>query len=273
MKIFKKLSIVILVLALFVGGKFFMTVYAAEYQCDLTKKIRTTKVSTRQSEEIDTLKVGTYNIKSMNYGESVEKFKADVENLDLDVIALQEVDRNAMRSGNADMIQELAKVAGYQYYYFFPTMWILDGYYGLGIVSRYPINTVSSKLLPNSLIKEPRILTKTGLQVGNRVVSIYNTHVTYENNEYRTSQLEYIKKHVESDELSILLGDFNTFGMNGELVMENMRNINSDGQYLTFRTFAAPDNIFYSSAFTVLESGVQSSSFSDHNLLYASFQF
>lgn len=73
-------------------------------------------------------------------------------------------------------------------------MWILDGYYGLGILSKYPIIEVSAKLLPNSLLKEPRILTKTTIAFGNKEIDIYNTHLTYENNDYRISQMDFVKK-------------------------------------------------------------------------------
>ena len=86
----------------------------------------------------------------------------------------------------------MAEANGYSYYHFYSTMWILDGHYGLGILSKYPVIEVSSKLLPNSLFKEPRILTKTKIAFGNKEVDIYNTHLTYENNDFRISQMSVV---------------------------------------------------------------------------------
>lgn len=64
--------------------------------------------------------------------------------------------------------------------------------------------------------------------------------------------------HLEDfEDYAILTGDFNSFGINGEK------------EYMTFRDFAAPDDIFYSDKFTVNDQGLIMSSFSDHNLLYA----
>ena len=78
--------------------------------------------------------IGTYNIKSLNYGKNdLKSFNKDIIDLKLDIICLQEVDKNSLRSGNFDMLKIMANSSGYCYYYFYPTMWILSGYYGLGI--------------------------------------------------------------------------------------------------------------------------------------------
>lgn len=186
---------------------------------------------------------------------------------------MQEVDKNAYRSGNYDMLKEMAEANGYSYYHFYSTMWILDGYYGLGILSKYPVIEVSSKLLPNSLFKEPHILTKPKISFGDKEVDIYNTHLTYENNDYRVSQMNFVKEEIDFSNYVILASDFNSFGMNGDFEIDGINSINSEKEYTTFRNFVVPDDTFYSDKFAVKEQGLIVSSFSDHNLLYAELVF
>ena len=172
MKKMLKLIICIVILLFAVAGRFYYSVYASEYQCKLINN------NNLKLDSFSNLRIGSYNIKSLNYGkESLEDFNNDINGLDLDIICLQEVDKNAYRSDNYDMLKEMAEANGYSYYHFYSTMWILDGHYGLGILSKYPVIEVSSKLLPNSLFKEPRILTKTKIAFGNKEVDIYNTQM------------------------------------------------------------------------------------------------
>lgn len=259
--------IVILLIMLGIGGKFIFTIYASEYD----RSVSTSLPIVNNDDQI--LKVGTYNIKSMNYEDSTQLFQNEVLPLNLDVIVFQEVDKDAFRSGDIDMIEEMANVANFPYHHFYSTMWILDGYYGLGIISKYPIVEVKSSQMPNSILKEPRILSESVIQVGTQNIHIFNTHVTYEQNEFRQQQLNYIKEKVDGSENALLLGDFNSFGFNGSLTMDHMNSINSNQEFQTFKRFGSPDNIFYSSEFSLIDSNILESSFSDHNLLYASFQY
>ncbi|MCI9132558.1 endonuclease/exonuclease/phosphatase family protein [Thomasclavelia cocleata] len=268
MKKMLKLITCIVILLFAVAGRFYYSVYASEYQCKLINN------NNLKLDSFSNLRIGSYNIKSLNYGkESLEDFNNDINGLDLDIICLQEVDKNAYRSDNYDMLKEMAEANGYSYYHFYSTMWILDGHYGLGILSKYPVIEVSSKLLPNSLFKEPRILTKTKIAFGNKEVDIYNTHLTYENNDFRISQMNFVKEQIDFNNYAILAGDFNSFGMNGDFEIDGINSINSEKEYMTFRDFAAPDDIFYSDKFVVKEKGAIVSSFSDHNLLYAELAF
>lgn len=267
MKKILKIIFVFILISAFIIGRFFYTVYACEYDCILEND------NIEINHNAQSIRVGSYNIKSLNYGEGLDAFVHDVDIMNLDVICLQEVDKNALRSNNMDMVKEMAKAAGYKYYHFYQTMWILDGYYGLGILSKYPIIEVSSSLLPNSLFKEPRILTKTMILVGDKQFSIYNTHITYENNAIREDQLNFVKNHIDTNEYSILTGDFNTFGENKRLLLSDMESVNADGQFNTFGNYYALDDIFYSNKLSLVEANVKNTSFSDHNLLYAEFTF
>lgn len=267
MKKLLKMVVILILILTFIIGRFFYAVYASEYDCVLESEKVVVDSDSRS------IRVGTYNIKSLDYGEGLDEFVNDVEGMDLDVLCLQEVDSNSLRSNDMDMVKEMAEVAGYEFYHFYQTMWILDGYYGLGILSKYPITEVQSSLLPNSLIKEPRILTETKIQVGDIQFSIYNTHITYENNTIRRDQLNFVENHVDRSEYSILAGDFNTFGANKRLQLSDMDSVNADGRFKTFGSYYALDDIFYSNQLSLVEANVKTTSFSDHNLLYAEFNY
>ncbi len=72
---------------------------------------------------IDTLEVNIANQNFPNYGKNdLKSFNKDIIDLKLDIICLQEVDKNSLRSGNFDMLKIMANSSGYCYYYFYPTM-------------------------------------------------------------------------------------------------------------------------------------------------------
>ena len=55
----------------------------------------------------DQLRVATYNVKLLNHGEDLDKFAKEIKALQPDILCLQEVDQNALRSGNMDMVKEI----------------------------------------------------------------------------------------------------------------------------------------------------------------------
>lgn len=264
MKKILMIFLALIIVIVMVAGKFYYTIYASEYSCLLASESK--NLTTDQY-----LKIGTYNVHSLNYGKAdLKNFVNDVKDLQLDIICLQEVDKNAWRSENFDMVMTMAKEAGYPYYHFYSTMWLLNGYYGIGILSRYPITEVSSQLMPNSLIKEPRILTKTIIQYGKIPLTVYNSHVAYD--EYRSSQLEFIENNITNDGYTLLAGDFNYFfGYNQPWQMDKLNSVNDDESLMTYGNYGCPDNIYYSNRLKLVERAVKQSTFSDHNLLYAKF--
>lgn len=262
----KQFKLIIKILLMIISGRYYYSILTNEYCYKFVdqKKIQNLKTNT--------LGIGTYNIKSLNYGKNdLKSFNKDIIDLKLDIICLQEVDKNSLRSGNFDMLKIMANSSGYCYYYFYPTMWILSGYYGLGILSKYSIIEVMAQRLPNSIIREPRILTRTKLYFNEQIITIYNTYLTYADNQYRIKQMDYVKKHVDFNSYSILAGDFNSFKMNNKFKMEGVKCINENKKYKTFCEFAAPDNIFYADFFELKNCGLKKSSFSDHDLLYGEF--
>lgn len=218
-------------------------------------------------ENVETIHVATYNVKILNNGNDLDKAIEDLKPLDLDIICLQEVDKNSLRSKDMDMVKEIADGLGMDYYYFYKSMWLLDGHYGLGIISKYPIQEVSSQELPTDLFSEPRVLAKAEIVVGDEIINVYNTHLTWKSWNYHTDQIEYIKEHI-GRENTILMGDFNAYWDENKETVLDLNQMNHDlNPYITFRGVASPDNIFYTDDFEMIESGMIETSFSDHNSL------
>lgn len=83
---------------------------------------------------------------------------------------------------------------------------MVDGYYGLGLLSRYPILSVSSHSLPNELLKEPRILAGAKIQAGEEILSVYLTHLSYKERDVRWEQIDYLKEELQNERNTILMG-------------------------------------------------------------------
>lgn len=222
-----------------------------------------------QTSTPDQLRVATYNVKLLNHGKDLDKFTEEIKALQPDILCLQEVDQNALRSGNMDMVKEMAEACDMPYHHFYQTMWIMDGYYGIGILSRYPITEVSSTQLPNEFLKEPRVLGKAEINIHDRILNVYLSHLSFKERNARKDQIAYISKEIQNTTDTLFLGDFNTFQETDFFNIEGMQAVNHfKDPYITFRDFGFPDNIYYSNNFAQIQAGTIPSSFSDHNILY-----
>lgn len=219
------------------------------------------------------LRVATFNIKSLNHGEDFDQAVKEIVELDADILGVQEINKGARRFGNLDMTKALAQQCGYAYSYFFPTMWQVDGYYGLALFSRYPMSEVSSMRLPNNLVSETRILARADIMVHKQTLHVFVTHVGYKDQDMKKKQVEAVKTQVQNYDHAILLGDFNSFRETDFFSIPGMTAMNTaEHNYITFRGFAHPDNIFYSDEFQFVNEGMQETIFSDHHALYVDLQ-
>ncbi len=74
---------------------------------------------THQFDDVESVTIGTYNLKSLNMGESLEEAIVDLRAANLDIVCLQEVDEKSWRSIHLAMTKEIADALGYEYYAFF----------------------------------------------------------------------------------------------------------------------------------------------------------
>lgn len=158
------------------------------------------------------LRVVSYNIR---HGEGMDR-KLDLERtagvlkaLEPDFVALQEVDKNAARSGKVDEAAVLGKALG-MHHAFGKFMDFQGGEYGLAVLSRFPILETHVHRLPDGA--EPRVVVEVVTQPGGSgsKLSIGSIHLDWTKEELRVAQITALEKALgERKHPFVLVGDFN----------------------------------------------------------------
>ncbi|MFA7127276.1 MAG: endonuclease/exonuclease/phosphatase family protein [Bacilli bacterium] len=232
------------------------------------------------------LKVATYNIK---HGGPLGKNCQDIARLinqeNLDFIGIQEADFNISRSGKQNIIETIAKLAGYSYYTFHKALDYGDGEYGLGIISRYPYQVINSTPLVCS--KEPRILVEVNIQLEEDNIAFFVTHLelgTYA--QTRRHQFLQIKEALMSHKRFVLTGDFNVSDWNHQGAIFEYEEALGDYRFANhqqtcFYTYhsdyhvkdiAPIDNIITTRDIKMNHVYMIHNHYSDHNILIAEIQ-
>lgn len=120
------------------------------------------------------LRIGTWNIRAAQSA-PVEMLAAEIRAMQLDVIALQEVDVRTRRGGFVDEPTELANALGMQYVFAASIKWD-EGHYGLALLSRWPLVSAERHRLDSTPEAEPRIVLDVTVCPAGRPLHILNTH-------------------------------------------------------------------------------------------------
>ncbi len=169
------------------------------------------------------LKVMTYNLR---FGElaSLEEMAAYISNQQPDLVALQECDwkttrtRAPKQAGKA-FVNELAYHTGL-FGLYGKAIHYAGGYYGVGILSRYPIIRSERVYLPNPKPeKEQRVLLIADIELPDHsVVTFISTHLEVSSEKTRIAQIEFINKKVKELQTPVILaGDFNAIPSSKEI--------------------------------------------------------
>lgn len=136
------------------------------------------------------------------------------------IIALQEVERHSIRTVFQDQIKQLSVNTDMNYVYG-KSINVLNGEYGNGLLSKYPIEEYKVYDLPS--YSEQRTVLRAVINVEGLKVAIYNTHLGLKESE-RKEQLDYILQMTSADELDyILMGDMNTKADKMSVLTEHMK--------------------------------------------------
>jgi endonuclease/exonuclease/phosphatase family metal-dependent hydrolase len=226
------------------------------------------------------MRIATYNIRVADGGIHIDGVADELKVCGADIIGLQEIDLNVERSGKIDLLKLLAEKAGYPYYHFYPAIQLQGGFYGTGILSRHPILSVNMYKYECADF-EKRVLGNITVEIKGRKINFFNTHLSYEDLNIRTSQFEVMKKTVYENTPFIITGDFNVTGFDEFAVFSdcNLAN-NSRSAFLTFKGdecnyngFYSIDNIIASKVFMISSTKVLPSVNSDHEMLIADIEF
>ena len=218
------------------------------------------------------LVLATLNIRHGEEG--LDKIAEAIREAGPDIIGLEEVDVGCERSGYTDEPAELARLTGYPYHAFAKAISLGDGEYGTAILSRYPIEQFD--VIPlYSGAGENRSVGHAVISVEGVKLHVLVTHLSYNNRSLVIDQMETIGDMLDTFEHYALLGDLNSFHLEDISRLNAAYCVNRpDRSYITFHRWnLAIDNIVVSEGFSELSSGVSEKECSDHNLLYAIFQF
>jgi endonuclease/exonuclease/phosphatase family metal-dependent hydrolase len=158
------------------------------------------------------VRIATYNI---HHGRGVDGIidlpgLAEVmEQTGADIIGLQEVDQFTQRCNGVDQTAELAQRLGFngQFAAHFPYQ---GGYYGVAVITRFPIIAAKQYSLPTAPGCEARTLMQTTLDIHGVPVDFYNTHLEVRQQIIRELQCNTVADVLELGTLpTILTGDMN----------------------------------------------------------------
>lgn len=167
----------------------------------------------------DTLKVMTYNLR---FGElaSMADIAGFISSETPDIVALQECDwatyrERAPKQNGVRFINELAYRTG-MFGLYGKSIDYKQGYYGIGILSRYPVVRSERIRLPDcngmegKKQTEPRIMLLAEIELpSGRHVTFVCTHLEVSSSEVRVMQSQFINERLEDISPALIAGDFN----------------------------------------------------------------
>lgn len=159
------------------------------------------------------LRIMTYNLR---FGElaDMDRLAADIKAYNPDFVALQEVDVNTNRTASKhnnglNYVTELAQRTG-MFGYYGRAIDFGPGYYGIGILSRYPAERMEKYELPNPGNAEPRVLLSGVFEMPGQKIVFASTHLDYSHHETRKQQARYVVDVLKQSEYPVIVaGDFN----------------------------------------------------------------
>lgn len=222
-----------------------------------------------------TVRVATYNIRG---GSDVEHdlsiIAQDILDNNVEIVGFQEVDKNTNRSGNVDMVKELAALTGYEYCEFTRCISYDGGYYGTAILSKYPIEEYEAVFLPSGH-HEQRKLGHATININGVMLNFFNTHLSWEDADVRAEQFATIAEYTADCEYFIVTGDFNTANFDSFKAIPNSNIVNNEeNRMVSCGEDGAIDNIVYSDGIRLDGSGMYDEvDHSDHHMVWADFSF
>lgn len=181
---------------------------------NIIPKKKQKKLTTEDDQNLR-LRILSYNI---HHAEGVDG-KLDVPRIaqvilsvDPDLVALQEVDKNTIRTGKVNQDIELSRLTKMNSV-FGSNITFQGGQYGNAILSKFPIIKNKNFLLPNVDSGEQRGLLQSQIQISNKEnILFFSTHLDHRRSDTeRLASAKAINQIISLDNKSpaILAGDFN----------------------------------------------------------------
>jgi endonuclease/exonuclease/phosphatase family metal-dependent hydrolase len=159
-------------------------------------------------ERRDTIRIATWNIHAARDA-PLNEIVDELREIDADILALQEVDHRAARTGYVNQPKAMADALSF-HYAFAASIRIPGGDYGLALLSRWPLADVVRHRLHTAQPGEPRIVLETLVCAAGRPLWLFNHHADTAPAARRSNlaALEQIVRRRRGSAM-IVLGDFN----------------------------------------------------------------
>ena len=176
------------------------------------------------AEKGDTLKIMCYNLR---FGElaSMEQIAEYISSEQPDIVAVQECDWDSYRSKTphqhgVKFINVLAYNTG-MFGVYAKAINHAGGYYGNGLLSKYPILKYERVLLPNDGKSEQRCMLVADIELPDgRIITFVNTHLEVKKSEMRVEQVNFINEYLKDCPNQIFLaGDMNALPDTEEMAL------------------------------------------------------
>ena len=227
------------------------------------------------------LRVMTYNLRFSQLA-SAERLAKRISEENPDFVALQEVDINTSRFTVPDSVRLqntiaiMAEKCG-MFGFFGRTIDFAGGYYGIGILSKYPCVSMLTHNLPNPAGTEPRVLLEGTFLLPGGTMKFSCTHLDHKSDSARAVQARFVLEKVATGTMpSVVAGDFNARpGSNAiELMEKSMVNLTCGNP--TFPATAPVTKIDYifgypASKLRLLSTEVLDTLLSDHRPIVSTF--
>ena len=208
-----------------------------------------------------------------------------------DIIFLQEIDMYTKRAYYKNQLYTLSKYTGLNYKAMGTNIKYKSGFYGDGILSRFPIEYSANYLSPlTNTSHEQRGILCNKIAFGNMKVNVFSVHMsTFEDERILTAkELIRIVSKINKNEPIIIGGDFNV-GVSKignhkykyepknkyeeyEILKEKFASIeNTEDTWFSPEANGCIDSFFYSKNLKLLKYKVIHTKISDHYPVYAEF--
>lgn len=165
----------------------------------------------KEDVKMNQLRVMTYNIRhgqGMDERVDLNRIAAVIRSAQVDLVGLNEVDVQMVRSGLIDQSKELGQMLAMQSV-FVPAVNYILGQYGNALLTQKPIVEMRQETLPRFLNREQRSLGIFTLRLEEQDVNVLVTHLGL-NPVEREEQFRVLAERIKSLEGPVMvLGDFN----------------------------------------------------------------
>ena len=196
-----------------------------------------------------------------------QKLADDIIASGASVVGLQEVDQITSRNQKHDTLKELSEYTGLKYYAYLPTISPFQGgEYGIAVLSKYPIVSTETKLLPKGASSdEQRGALKAVIDIGGINLDFVVTHC---DGNTIAKQLAAIEEMVHRSTFYAVVGDFNC-GVYKEFEVFEAATLanNSKNPLITTQNGKYIDNIVCSPGINIHVTTAVNTNHSDHFLV------